>query len=250
MRFSQRLFLIIVSVFVLLFPPFGQHLVVAGSMPSNMAEHPESNGQGFTVWSIGGTWTCDGKPTSITQDGGGNLVFTNEMGSRSKGRFLNTETVIAIEWEGGLHGSVQDGGKTIRWANGTVWRRILPESGKGGGTITIPINPNDSVKLGSGGGSGSLGVRWDERENGFSGVWTRRGTSDVFDAVWDVNGRQVTAVLTMTWTGSDTVSIYRKDTSDSLEVDYTATIGKDGSVTGSGKVRSTGLAFNWTASVR
>jgi len=60
----------------------------------------------------------------------------------------------------------------------------------------------------------------------------------------------VTAVLTMTWTGSDTVSIYRKDTSDSLEVDYTATIGQDGSVTGSGKVRSTGLAFNWTARVQ
>jgi len=96
-----------------------------------------------------------------------------------------------------------------------------------------------------------LGSVWQESENGFSGVWTRRGTSDVFDAVWDnVNGRQVTAVLTMTWTGSDTVSIYRKDTSDSLEVDYTATIGRDGSVTGSGKVRSTGLAFNWTARVQ
>jgi hypothetical protein len=54
----------------------------------------------------------------------------------------------------------------------------------------------------------------------------------------------------MTRTGSAAVSIYRKDTSDSLEVDYTATISRDGSVTGSGKVRSAGLAFNWTAKVQ
>jgi hypothetical protein len=129
MRFSRRLFLIIVPVFILLFPPLGQHLAVAGSMPSNMEEHPASNGQGFTVWSIGGAWTCDGRPTSITQDGSGNLVFTNQMGGLSKGRFLNTDTVIATEWEGGLHGSVQDGGKTIRWANGTVWSRSLSGAG-------------------------------------------------------------------------------------------------------------------------
>ena len=95
-----------------------------------------------------------------------------------------------------------------------------------------------------------LGSMWQESENGWSGVWTRRGTSGVFDAVWTLNGRQVTAVLTMTRTGADTVSIYRMDTSDSLEVDYTATIGGDGSVTGSGKVRSTGFTYNWTARVQ
>ncbi|MCX6567396.1 MAG: hypothetical protein NTW38_13425, partial [Candidatus Aminicenantes bacterium] len=96
-----------------------------------------------------------------------------------------------------------------------------------------------------------LGSVWQESENGWSGVWTRRGTSDVFDAVWTLNGQRVTAVLTMTRTGFDTVSIYRKDTSsDNLEVDYAATIGGDGSVTGSGKIRSTGFTYNWTARVQ
>ena len=95
-----------------------------------------------------------------------------------------------------------------------------------------------------------LGAVWQESENGWSGVWTRRGTSAVFDAVWTLSGQRVTAVLTMTRTGTDTVSIYRKDTSDNLEVDYTATIGGDGSVTGSGKVRSTGFTYAWTARVQ
>ncbi|MCX6566611.1 MAG: hypothetical protein NTW38_09380, partial [Candidatus Aminicenantes bacterium] len=96
-----------------------------------------------------------------------------------------------------------------------------------------------------------LGSVWQESENGWSGVWTRRGTSDVFDAVWTLNGQRVTAVLTMTRTGLDTVSIYRKDTSsDNLEVDYAATIGGDGSVTGSGKIRSTGFTYTWTARVQ
>ena len=73
--------------------------------------------------SLGGGWTCAGRPTSISQDGGGNLLFTNEFGQRSKGRFADSNTVIATEWEGGLRGSLQDGAKTIRWANGTAWSR-------------------------------------------------------------------------------------------------------------------------------
>jgi hypothetical protein len=95
-----------------------------------------------------------------------------------------------------------------------------------------------------------LGSAWQQSENGWSGVWTRRGASEVFDAVWTLNGVRVTAVLTMTRTGANTVSIYRKDTSDTEEVDYAATIAPDGTVSGSGKVRRTGFAFNWSARIR
>ena len=95
-----------------------------------------------------------------------------------------------------------------------------------------------------------LGSSWQESENGWSGIWTRRGSSDVFDGVWTSGGTPVTAVLTMTRTGPATVSIYRKDTSDIDEVDYTATIARDGSVTGSGKVRRTGLNFTWSARIQ
>ena len=73
--------------------------------------------------SLGGAWTSGGKPTSITQDGSGNLVFVNEYGMRSTGTFADSAAVVASEWEGGLRGSLQDSGRTIRWANGTVWYR-------------------------------------------------------------------------------------------------------------------------------
>ncbi len=88
--------------------------------------------QDFTVWSVGGSWTCGGRPTSITQDGHNHLLFTNENGLRSKGSFLNTDTVVATEWENGLRGSVQDGGNTIQWANGTVWYRNQTGYGQSG----------------------------------------------------------------------------------------------------------------------
>ncbi len=78
---------------------------------------------------LAGAWLSNGRPTSITQDSSGNLVFTNEMGWVSKGRFANTDTVIATEWEGGLRGSLQDGGRVIRWANGTMWTRGEPGAG-------------------------------------------------------------------------------------------------------------------------
>ena len=73
--------------------------------------------------SIGGAWTCAGRPTSISQDAGGRLVFTNEYGQKSSGSFANATTVIATDWEGGLRGALQDNGNTIRWANGTAWSR-------------------------------------------------------------------------------------------------------------------------------
>ena len=73
--------------------------------------------------SLAGAWTCNGRPTSITQDASGNLVFTNEMGWVSKGRFAGAGTVIATNWENGLAGSLQDNNNTIRWANGTTWYR-------------------------------------------------------------------------------------------------------------------------------
>ena len=51
------------------------------------------------------------------------MVFTNEMGWKSSGTFANATTVIATDWEGGLRGTLQDNGKTIRWTNGTAWFR-------------------------------------------------------------------------------------------------------------------------------
>lgn len=49
----------------------------------------------------------------------------------------------------------------------------------------------------------ALGLRWVEQEAGFNGVWTRRGQSDVFDAVWaHPSGPRDQAVLRITISGN------------------------------------------------
>jgi hypothetical protein len=75
---------------------------------------------------IGGTWRINNQPTTISQTANGGLLFINEGGARSAGRFLDATTVIATDWVGGLRGKLEDGGNTIRWANGTVWSRPRP----------------------------------------------------------------------------------------------------------------------------
>jgi len=55
-----------------------------------------------------------------------------------------------------------------------------------------------------------LGRVWNEQESGWSGVWTRRGRSNTFDAVWTVPGRsREQAILTISIRGAD-VSVSRR----------------------------------------
>lgn len=56
-----------------------------------------------------------------------------------------------------------------------------------------------------------LGMRWEviDASGGWSGIWTRRGNSDVFDALWRRGGeRDVTGTLTISINGSS-VTGYR-----------------------------------------
>ena len=76
---------------------------------------------------IGGGWRINNRPASIKQSADGVLLFINEGGARSAGRFIDANTVIATDWVGGLRGTLEDGGNTIRWANGTVWFRSRPQ---------------------------------------------------------------------------------------------------------------------------
>ena len=103
---------------------------------------------------------------------------------------------------------------------------------------------------GSGGGD-TLGSVWDETENGWNGVWTRRGTSNIFDALWTKAGvAAVTAVLTITVTGSK-FSIQRRQVSEGYILDYEGTLESDGrSVMGTGKILKTGFQFPWQATIR
>ncbi|GJM09747.1 MAG: hypothetical protein DHS20C11_20230 [Lysobacteraceae bacterium] len=62
-----------------------------------------------------------------------------------------------------------------------------------------------------------LGRQWIESEKDFRGTWTRRGTSNVFDAVWE-GGYQ--AVLTMTLIGNN-VRIVRQGADATCRYDGT-----------------------------
>ena len=82
---------------------------------------------GGQVPALEGTWAYKGTVNTISRGSGEPLVFTNYGGSSSRGRFIDASSVVAIDWEGGLRGSLHDGGNTIRWANGTVWFRPRSE---------------------------------------------------------------------------------------------------------------------------
>ncbi len=80
------------------------------------------------VVNLSGAWVCEvncsfgvGRVARIAQEGGA-LELTNEGGMRSRGRFLSAAEIVASQW-GNLRATVTDGGNTIRWANGTIWRR-------------------------------------------------------------------------------------------------------------------------------
>jgi len=117
----------------------------------------------------------------------------------------------------------------------------------GKGLISWGDKPASTVS----GGGDTLGSIWDETENGLNGVWTRRGTSNIFDAHWTKAGvAAVTAVLTITVTGSK-FSIQRRQVSEGYILDYEGTLESDGrSVMGTGKILKTGFQFPWQATIR
>jgi hypothetical protein len=80
-------------------------------------------------FNLTGTWICReicpaggaGRLASIAQNGR-QLTFTNEGGQVSGGYFDGPATVIATQWNN-TRANVADGGREIRWANGTIWVR-------------------------------------------------------------------------------------------------------------------------------
>jgi Calx-beta domain len=67
---------------------------------------------------ISGSYTFNGKGTSVAQNGG-LLSFTNENGGKSSGNFINNNTQVqATNW-GNLVGTLSNG--NIVWANGSTW---------------------------------------------------------------------------------------------------------------------------------
>lgn len=89
----------------------------------------EDGGGGGAFIDLTGTYTCldkcpaggIGKVARIEQSGD-LITFINEGGGKATGRFVDRNTVVAVEW-GNLRAIVSGDAQELRWANGTIWRR-------------------------------------------------------------------------------------------------------------------------------
>jgi len=70
-------------------------------------------------WKMGGPYNV-GRPCQILQSGN-DLTFVNENGNQSSGVFESKTVVIALDWEGGLRGTLNKKATRINWKNGTWW---------------------------------------------------------------------------------------------------------------------------------
>ena len=97
-----------------------------------------------------------------------------------------------------------------------------------------------------------LGVRWDEYEDGWTGLWQRRGNSDIFDSIWTgPAGQRASAVMSIGMVG-DQVTVQRTQPNGGT-CTYAGTLGVDGlSVTGSYYCSwwPNGGRTQWRASIR
>jgi hypothetical protein len=87
-----------------------------------------------------------------------------------------------------------------------------------------------------------LGTSWTEQEGGLPSTWTRRGTSNVFDASYPT--ARVTTVNTITTSGNK-VYITRTNGSDGNSCFYEGTVGPDGeTITGTYKCLNGSASWN------
>lgn len=95
-----------------------------------------------------------------------------------------------------------------------------------------------------------LGRVWDETESGWTGVWTRRGASNVFDAAWTTQrGQRAQAVLTIDLRGNQ-VTVSRRDPSGGT-CRYTGLIASDlRTVRGTYNCTWAPGQIPWSASIR
>mgnify|MGYP001766544193 CR=1 FL=1 len=124
--------------------------------------------------------------------------------------------------------------------------------GTGGRAIPgAPANPGARVTPPPVGGPAPVpfGAAWDETELGWSGSWTRRGGSDVFDARWvHPNGHRDAAELRISVSGRQ-VSILRRQAKGNCR--YQGTLSADGrSMQGTYGCDWAVGPFAWRATVR
>jgi hypothetical protein len=116
--------------------------------------------------------------------------------------------------------------------------------------LTAQSSPTPTVSSISRTVGGLLGTRWEDRVLDWTGVWTRRGESNVFDAVFtDPDVGRVTAVLTVNIDGRY-VTAQRRQDSTGNDCDYMGLIAPDGrTVEGASKCIQVEELLRWNATI-
>ncbi len=195
------------------------------------------------VISLTGNWVGDGHNVSISQNAQ-NIKATAAENRGPVGWKIAIGKVkgntVYMNFNGqNLTGKIVSQKSKILWSNNATWTRVIPGSSSLG-------QSNESNDL--------LGTRWDESELGWSGMWSRRGKSNVFDARWTLGSRQENAVLTITIQGN-TVHVKRQQSPGSSfvgqECDYNGILGADNiTVTGTYSCNWASGPFNWRATIQ
>jgi hypothetical protein len=129
---------------------------------------------------------------------------------------------------------------------------VVASNGEGGGLQRQRLQAqmeNPGSLSGAGSSPCGLGMIWDETEEGWTAVWTRRGSSNIFDVKSTKGGAVLTAVHLIN-INQNLVTVTRTNTSDGNDCEMQGTIGSDGtSVTGTYRCKSGG-PYNWSAKIR
>jgi len=136
---------------------------------------------------------------------------------------------------------------------------VVASNGDGGGRerqcLQAQMDQPGPSRCGYSGGPGpsgqsgcGLGSRWQESEEGWTALWTRRGTSNVFDVYSTKGSLTLTAVHTININGNR-VSVSRTNASDGNNCDMEGILQSDGvNVSGSYRCKSGG-PYAWQARI-
>jgi hypothetical protein len=133
-----------------------------------------------------------------------------------------------------------------------TWVNIFVASNSGDGSVP----GGERVKLqgrmgmeGSVSGGCGLGMRWQEEEASWRSVWTRRGSSNVFDASYTGPAGERAATVNVVSIEGNRVSIKRSASSDGYGCNYEGTVQSDGAtITGTYSCGSGSMSWRATIS--
>ena len=193
-------------------------------------------GTDWGVWAsaAGGQWSDPCAIQYAAAQVEGNRYDGNPGYRRVRTRATQPEADLDIDHFGRYHRDQPDGVvKLTSCASATA----APGASSGGAA------PTGSAGAPAG---DPLGTEWSESEGGWSGRWTRRPGTNIFDAVWGNGGSEVRATLTINITG-DRVTVNRVNASDSNNCQYEGTLSGN-AVTGT--YRCTSGGGEWSATIR